>query len=143
MMLHPCYNTRTMLRNNAQQCTNMIQQQTMMWRWCNNEVLWCILMCNIMFICYNNVPMYLMIWRLNKHCNNVVQQCTIMFTNDQQCYIMLKHFCNAVTMMRNIMLRCANNVTMYNNADPSYNNLQQRSHMFRHVYMILQWHALM
>ena len=116
MMLHTSCNTHTMLYYVVQQCTHMLEQQTIMWRWFCIDVAWCILMCNIMFICYNNVSMYLMILQWYKHCYNVVQQSTIMFTNDNQCCIMFQHSDSAVTMMRNLLLRCYNIVTMYTNA---------------------------
>ena len=46
---------------------------------------------------------------------NNAQQCTNMFTNDKQCYIKLKHSYKDVRMMRNLLLRCTNNVTMCKN----------------------------
>ena len=134
MMMQPCYKTRIMLCNNAQQCTIMLQQQTIMWRWYCIDVTWCLMMCNIMFRCYNNVSMCIMMWEWYKHCYNVVQHCPIMFTSDQQCYIMLQHSDNAVTMMCNLLLRCDNNVTMYNNADPSYNNIRICSYAWTWYY---------
>ena len=129
MMLHPSCNTHTMLRKDVHQGRTMLQQRTIMWRWFCIDVAWCILMCNNMFICYNNVSMCLMISRLNTHCYNVVQQSTIMLTNDQQCYIMLQHSDNAVTWMRNLVIRCDNNVTMYNNAQTCYDNVHICSHI--------------
>ena len=123
MMLHTSCNTHTVLCNNAEQCGYILQQQTIMWRWCYNKLSWCILKWNNMFTCYNHVPMYLMIWRLNKHYHDVTQQCTIMFTTDKQCYIMLQYSDNGVSMLRNIMIWCDNNVTLYNNAETCYNNV--------------------
>ena len=113
MMMQTCYKTVTMLRKDVHQWRNMLQQQTIMRRWCYNKLSWCILMCNIMFRCYNTVSMYLMMF-----------QCTIMLTNDKQCYITLQHSYNGVTMMRNLLLRCNNKVSLYNNAKTSYNNVQ-------------------
>ena len=123
MMLHTSWKNVTMLDTDVHQCRNMLQQQTIMWRGFCIDVASCILMCNNIFRCYNNVSMYLMMWWWNKHGHNVVQQCTLMFTSDQQCYIMLQHSFNDVTMMRNIVIRCNNNVTTYNNAETGYNNV--------------------